>query len=153
MDSVVAHDIAEHVHADGRSRFSEPVIEHLSRVQAVVPAGARATAWLHDVLEDGGITIEELRVRGMTRVELEALELLTHVATESYEFYVLRIARAAGPAGRLARTVKLADLEDHLAQEIIPPDAPPYAWARRRVALARARLDGVPRRPDATRST
>jgi hypothetical protein len=44
---------------------------------------------------------------------------------------VRRIAEAPGPAGRLARIVKLADLDDHLAHASIPPDAPPYAWARK----------------------
>ena len=38
---------------------------------------------------------------------------------------MLRIARAPGPAGRLARTVKLADLDDHLR-------APAAARATRR---------------------
>ncbi len=83
------------------------------------------------------------RTRFLTLVELEALGLLTHIDDESYELYVLRIVRAGGAAGRLARAVKLADLEDHLDHAEIPADAPPYAWARRRVALARARDVGA----------
>ena len=39
---------------------------------------------------------------------------------ESYE-HVLRVVRAPGPAGRLARLVKLADLDDHLAHASPPP--------------------------------
>jgi hypothetical protein len=91
-------------------------------------------------LEGSGVAVEELLDRGLTHTELEALELLTHVPTESYELYVLRIARAEGAAGRLARTVKLADLDEQIARGPLPAGAPPYAWARRRVALARARL-------------
>ena len=143
MDAVVARDVARRLHGDERTRFGELVVEHLARVGAAVPEPARAVAWLHDALEGSGVTSYELQVYGLTSTELEALGLLTHVPAESYEMYVLRIARARGEAGRLARAVKLADLEDHLAHHSIPPDAPPYAWARRRVAVARARDAGV----------
>lgn len=139
MDPEVARDIAQRLHGAQRTRFGDPVVEHLARVQAAVPGPARAVAWLHDALEGSGVTSYELQVHGLTVIELEALGLLTHVPTESYELYVLRIARARGAAGRLARAVKLADLDDHLAHQTIPTDAPPYAWARRRVAAVRAR--------------
>jgi hypothetical protein len=139
MDPVVARDVAERVHGTQRTRFGDLVVEHLARVGAEVPERAQAVAWLHDALEGCGVTSYELRVYGLTVTELDALGLLTHVPGESYEMYVLRIARARGPAGRLARAVKLADLQDHLAHQDIPADAPPYAWARRRIAVARAR--------------
>ena len=59
---------------------------------------------------------------------------------------------ARGPAGRLARTVKLADLEDHLAHPTIPADAPPYAWARQRLLTARDRaVQAAPMTPSQTR--
>ena len=64
-----------------------------------------------------------------------ALELLTRREGESYELHVLRIAHAPGAAGRLARAIKLADLDDHLAQPWACGD-PPYGWARRHVANA-----------------
>ena len=84
-------------------------------------------------------TTTDLSGQGLTDVELAALELLTRGPGESYELDVLRIAYAPGPAGRLARTVKLADLDDHISREWVP-GAPPYAWARRHVATGRARL-------------
>jgi Phospholipase_D-nuclease N-terminal len=65
-----------------------------------------------------------------------------------YELYILRVAYAPGAAGRLARVVKLADLDDHLARPWHPGD-PPYAWARRHVAVARARVDYSSSRPSA----
>ena len=92
------------------------------------------------------VAFEELRFLGLTATELETLELLTHAETESYELHVLRIARATGPAGRLARVVKLADLDDHLAHAVCPAGAPPYAWARRRIARAQARRGDRTRR-------
>ncbi|HEV7750518.1 MAG TPA: hypothetical protein VGO71_03205 [Baekduia sp.] len=138
MDPLVARDVACRLHGGQRTRFGELVIDHLDRVQAAVPADARATAWLHDALEGPGMTQRELRLCRLGAVEREALELLTHAPTEPYELYVGRIARAPGAAGRLARAIKAADLDDHLAHTAIPADAPPYAWARRRIAAARA---------------
>ena len=71
-------------------------------------------------------------------MELAALELLTRQAGESFELYILRIAYARGAAGRLARVVKLADLDDHLTRAWVDGD-PPYAWARRHIAVGCAR--------------
>jgi hypothetical protein len=86
--------------------------------------------------------------RGEPIVELAALELLTRQAGESYELYILRIAYAPGAAGRLARVVKLAELDDHVARPWDPGD-PPYAWARRHIAVGRARVDYSSSRPNA----
>jgi hypothetical protein len=131
MDPATAHGIASQNHVGQRDRFGDPVIDHLARVAAAVPPGARATALLHDLLERCPTAGRQLRGKGLTRIELQALELLTHAPGEPYEAYVRRITEARGPAGRLARIVKLADLDDHLAHATIPPDAPPYAWARK----------------------
>jgi hypothetical protein len=140
MHPAVARQIATTKHAGQRTRSGEPVLAHLTRVAAAVDAPVRTTAWLHDVFERSDATVEELRAHGLTSVELAALELLTRSPTESYELYVLRIARAPGPAGRLARTVKLADLDDHVRRPPRPGD-PPYARAQRRLASARRRRD------------
>jgi hypothetical protein len=148
MEPWIAHRIASRSHAGQRNRFGDPVIEHLERVAAAVPMDARATALLHDLFELCPTARWQLRGKDLSRTELEALELLTHGAGESYEVYVRRIADAPGPAGRLARTVKLADLDDHLAHASIPADAPPYAWARRQLVNARPRsIDATPETP------
>jgi hypothetical protein len=136
----IAHRIASRHHVDQRNRFGDPVIDHVERVAAAVPADARATAWLHDLLELCPAAHRQLRGGDLTRTELKALELLTHAPDEPYEVYVRRIADAPGPAGRLARIVKLADLEDHLAHPSIPASAPPYAWARRQLLGAQNRV-------------
>ena len=151
MDATTAREVAERAHHGARSRFGEPLTDHVARVQAAVPEEARAIAWLHDVLERSDVALAELRFLGLTATELETLELLTHAETESYELHVLRIARATGPAGRLARMVKLADLDDHLAHAALPAGAPPYAWARRRIVRAQARR-GERTRRDVVRS-
>jgi hypothetical protein len=131
VEPALAHSIASQKHEGQRNRFGDPVIDHLARVAAAVPPDAKATALLHDLLELCPDASRQLRNKGLTRVELDALELLTHAPREPYESYLRRIAEAPGPAGRLARSVKLADLDDHLAHATIPSDAPPYAWARK----------------------
>ena len=130
MEPGVAHRIASRHHVGQRNRFGDPVIDHVERVAAAVPPDVRATALLHDLLELCPAAQRQLRRKGLTPIEREALELLTHAPDEPYELYVRRIADAPGAAGRLARIVKLADLEDHLAHPSIPASAPPYAWAR-----------------------
>ena len=138
MDVAVARSIAHYSHVQRRDRRGELVVEHVARVAAAVPADVQPLAWLHDVLEGSATSVDELRAHGLTAVELAALRLLTRGSDESYELYVLRIAFARGEAGRLARIVKLADLDDHIACEW-SPDGPPYEWARRHVAAAAAR--------------
>ena len=130
MEPGIAQGIASRHHEGQHNRFGDPMIDHVERVAAAVPSDARATALLHDLYELCPAAHRQLRGNDLTRAEQEALELLTHAPDEPYEVYVRRIADAPGPAGRLARIVKLADLEDHLAHRSIPADAPPYAWAR-----------------------
>jgi hypothetical protein len=139
MDPKVARNIAHYSHVERRDARGEPIVEHVARVVAAVPPEARAAAWLHDVLEQSPTTAAELRDQGLSAVELAALHLLTRTAGESYELYVLRIAYAPGAAGRLARTVKLADLDDHIARGWVP-GAPPYEWARRHIAVGAVRV-------------
>ena len=132
MDAARARGLAYANHQQRRNRHGELVIEHVARVAAAVPPEAQTTAWLHDVLEASPITLEQLRHRGLSEIEAQAIDLLTRPDSESYEAHALRTAHAPELAGRLARMVKLADLDDHLARPWTCGD-PPYAWARRRI--------------------
>ena len=136
MDPAEARALAHISHGDDRDRFGDLVVEHVARVAAAVPPDAQATAWLHDALEGSAVDSAELHRHGLTAVEYAALDLLTRAPGEEYELYLLRIAYAPGEEGRLARAVKLADLDDHLAHGRAPHSAPPYAWARRHIASA-----------------
>ena len=100
-------------------------------------------AFLHDVIERSHMSVDDLRREGLTPTEVAAAQLLALAADESFELHVLSIKHAPGAAGRLARCVKLADLDDHLAQGRASAGAPTYAWARRHVAIGRERYDGV----------
>ena len=141
-----AHDacvIARRVHAGQLSRAGEPLIDHVQRVAEAVPAEGRAIAYLHDVLERVEHPGELLRTLGLNHHESSVLALLTRRPKESYWRYVMRIARAHGETGRMARTIKLADLDDHLRQRRAAPRAPDYAWAKRTIVLSQ-RANGEP---------
>jgi hypothetical protein len=144
MDVISARNLARISHRGQSTRHGLSLVDHVERVAAAVPPDARALAFLHDVLERTPTEIETLRHDGLSELELTSLELLTRAPTESYELYVLRIAHAPGPAGRLARTVKHADLDDHLGRPRALDD-PPYAWARRHIVNAREGRDGYQR--------
>ena len=143
MEELVARAIALCGHVGQRDRVGEALIEHVQRVAGSVPEPARATAWLHDLLERTDTDPERLTAQGLSTVEREALELLTRGAGESFELHVLRIVHAPGRAGILARTVKLADLEDHILRERagrVAAHAPPYGWARRHLVARSAAI-------------
>jgi hypothetical protein len=141
MEPVFARSIAHASHAGQHNRDGILRTEHIERVAASVTPEARTVAFLHDVIEWTDTPYEELRAHGLSDVEVAALELLTRADDESYASHVLRIAHAKGAAGRLARTVKVADLEEHLqtAGKVHQPGAPPYAWARRHIVIAQER--------------
>jgi hypothetical protein len=135
VDFAVARAIAHDIHTGQCTRHGAAMSEHIERVGAAVPDTARTVAFLHDVLERSPTSHDELVAGGLTGLEADALDLLTRAAGESYELYVLRIAAKRGPAGRLARIVKIADLDDHIAARYVLGD-PPYGWARRRIVIA-----------------
>ena len=71
----------------------------------------QAVAFLHDAVEDGGTTFEELE-KSMPPKVMEALKLLTHFKGDSYLDYLLMLKRSHN---NLAIQVKLADMTANLA--------------------------------------
>jgi len=141
MTAAAACALAMTAHAGQLTAHGEPLIQHLERVAARVPSDAAAIAWLHDIGERDAASVHELRAQGISMVELAALELLTRTEREDYGLYIRRIARARDAAGTLARTVKLAELSDHLAR--VPassPAAAKYRRARDQIERARRRM-------------
>ena len=144
VESSDARRIAYARHGDGRNAAGELIVQHLERVAASVPSEARTVAYLHDILEHTDASVVDLEAEGMMPVELQAVQLLTRDHDESFEAHTLRIAYAHGPEGRLARAVKLADIDDHLSREGSFPSRRPYGWARCHVAGCRGRFDSPP---------
>lgn len=111
-----AREIAARAHGDQRDRDGSLHIDHVARVAHGVGAddAHQRVAWLHDVIEDSGVTVQDLAPR-LTESERGALVLLTRdPARHSYPEYVQRIVDAPGESGALARAVKEADLLDNL---------------------------------------
>lgn len=139
MDPAIASAIATRAHRGQTDRFGACVADHIGDVASAVDLDARSVAWLHDLVERTDIDIQALRSAGLTPLEEGALELLTRRGGEAYETHTLRIAFAPGDEGCLARIVKRADLDAHIASAPHGVDAPPYAWARRHIANAQWR--------------
>ena len=105
-------------HKGQNDKSGAPYIEHVCRVSCAVetkvPAKLRdhavVVALLHDVVEDTGVTLKQVRTRFGDDVA-DDVETLTHRMDEKdYSDYINRVARGS----ETARAVKVADLEDHL---------------------------------------
>jgi hypothetical protein len=133
MDMALARTLAEALHVGDREEDRTPLLQHIRRVARMVPPEARTVAWLHEALESTVVTEQERLMNGLTSDELRALRLL-HRASNArsdgvYIAHLELIARAAGRSGRLARAVKIADLEDRCLHPRVRADgwSPPYA--------------------------
>jgi len=153
MDTEYARAIAEREHAGDREETGAPLLGHIRRVVRATRAEARVVAWLHELFEWSDMTEQELLADGLTSDELRAIRLLQRPgdsrSDEVYLAHLSLIVEAAGHSGHLARTVKVADLEDRLLHPRVRRDgwSPPYGRALQRLAQAngagRARPAGV----------
>jgi hypothetical protein len=124
--------LAERLHANDCEEDGTALLEHIRRVARRVDADGQVVAWLHEVLEWTAVPEHELLSEGLDSEELRALRLLSraHEAHSDgvYLAHVGLIARAAGRSGRLARRVKIADLQDRCLHPRVRADgwSPPY---------------------------
>lgn len=101
--------IAATAHAGQVDKGGAPYIFHPLKVMLRMSSlEERIVAVLHDVVEDCGISLDDLRKEGFSEAVLSAIESVTKVPGESYEDFVERAAQ--NPIGRV---VKLADLEEN----------------------------------------
>lgn len=101
--------IAAAAHEGQVDKGGAPYILHPLKVMLRVGTlEERIVAVLHDVVEDSGISLEDLRQEGFSETVLAAIASVTKVPGESYELFVERAAQ--NPIGRV---VKLADLEEN----------------------------------------
>ncbi|MBP3972712.1 GTP pyrophosphokinase [Bacillus sp. WL1] len=103
----IAHEISKNAHAGQVDKARVDYIKHPEAVASFVnTAEEKATAYLHDVLEDTEITAADLLNAGIPYNVVEAVQVLTK---EKYMPYFEYLSRVKGNS--LARTVKLADLK------------------------------------------
>ena len=109
--------LAARLHRGARypSPEAEPYVLHPLRVMLrFTDPVDQAAAVLHDVVEDTEITLDDLRDAGYKPEVVDAIDALTHHTHESYEQYIDRVTRNS-----IARRVKIADLEENLANNRI----------------------------------
>jgi (p)ppGpp synthase/HD superfamily hydrolase len=101
--------IAAAAHEGQVDKGGVPYILHPLKVMLRVNTlEERIVAVLHDVVEDCGISFDDLRKEGFSETVLSAIASVTKVPGESYEAFIERAAQ--NPIGRV---VKLADLEEN----------------------------------------
>lgn len=97
-------------HSGQRDKVGEAYFLHPMRVaMRCATAGQKMVALLHDVIEDCGVTADDLIAEGFPREVVDGILSVTKRQGESYEDFVARAGR--NPLGRV---VKLYDLEDNL---------------------------------------
>lgn len=101
--------IAAKAHEGQVDKAGAPYILHpLQMMLNLSTMEERITAVLHDVVEDCGVLLEDLRKEGFSESVIEAIDSVTRRPDETYEAFVLRAA-----SNPLGRRVKLADLENN----------------------------------------
>ena len=111
-----AIQIAVNAHTGQTRKNGTPYVLHPFRVMfRQTSEAAMIVGVLHDVVEDTDVTLDDLREAGFEAPIIQALALLSHAEATPYEEYIKRIA-----CNPLARSVKLADLEDNMDLREIP---------------------------------
>jgi len=105
-----ALQIALNVHAGQKDKGNQPYILHPLRLMEKMDSDiTKATALLHDVLEDSDMDDADLANQGINDDVIEMVKLLTKNNHEPYETYIDRIS-----TNSIATKIKIADLEDNM---------------------------------------
>ncbi|MBQ1292962.1 MAG: HD domain-containing protein [Clostridiales bacterium] len=98
------------VHWGQKDKSGKPYILHPLHVALRCRGrNERIVALLHDVIEDGDMTIPELRAEGFSQEVLDAVDALTHRKYVDYMTYIERVKE-----NPIARAVKIKDLEHNM---------------------------------------
>ena len=102
--------LALKVHSGQVDKAGKPYILHVLRVMLALDTKTEMIAGvLHDVIEDSGYFLSDLKKMGYSDDIITALNCLTKKDPEDYEDFIERIK-----ASLIATRVKLADLEDNM---------------------------------------
>lgn len=109
MFQELALQIAKEAHAGQVDKAEKDYILHPMTVASYMDKDVEKTiAYLHDVLEDTSVTVDELRNHFSNEI-VDTVITLTHRKDESYFEYIQRISKS-----KLAKKVKVADLLHNL---------------------------------------
>ncbi len=116
MTEAIAQRMATLAHRGQVDRQGAPYIAHVEYVARNVATSAQRTvAWLHDVVEDTDVTLEQLAVVFPAQV-VNAVDAITRRMEETYAEYIHRLKRDP-----LAAAVKRVDLRHNMNRGTIPP--------------------------------
>lgn len=102
--------IAAQAHAGQKDQNGKPYILHPIRLMLNVDSDEeKVVAILHDVVEYSEWTLDGLREEGFSDEIITAVDCITRRDNEPYMNYIERLR-----SNRIARKVKLADLEDNM---------------------------------------
>lgn len=102
--------IATQAHANQIDKGGNSYILHPLRVMLSLSIPEeRICGVLHDVIEDAGITLEDLKAEGFDDSILNVLDLLTRRENQTYDEFIDRLL-----CNPIACRVKLADLADNM---------------------------------------
>ena len=101
-----AYKIAKKAHLGQVDKAGEDYIKHPEKVASFVKTDEeKAVAYLHDVIEDTELTLEDLHEYEFSKEVIEAVDIITKKKGEDYQSYLNSVKK-----NKLARAVKLADL-------------------------------------------
>ena len=101
-----AYEIAKKAHLGQVDKAGEDYIKHPEKVASFVKTDEEKTvAYLHDVIEDTELTLEDLHEYEFSKEVIEAVDIITKKRGEDYQSYLNSVKK-----NKLARAVKLADL-------------------------------------------
>jgi hypothetical protein len=112
--------LAATAHAGQTDKAGAPYILHVLRVMLRCETNEeRMAAVMHDMVEDCGWTLDQLRAEGFPEAVVEGVDAVTRRDGETYDDFVLRAK--LHPIGR---RVKLADLADNSDLSRLPEVTP-----------------------------
>ena len=120
-----AYVVAVSAHKGQVDKVGAPYIDHPARVAHAVSqdvpenTDALVVAWLHDVVEDTGVTLDDLRLMGFNDVVVEAVDAISKRHREAFEQYYDRVK-----ANPVALVVKWHDVADNSRPDRLAKVAP-----------------------------
>lgn len=140
---IAAREIAIAAHSGQLDKVGEPYIYHPAWVAHEVQVAGfgeevQAAAWLHDVVEDTDVTLDDLREKGFPESVVEAVDALSKRKGEKFEPYYERVK-----ANDIAIAVKWFDVKHNSLPERLGR-VTPHTQDRLRGKYERARTFLVP---------